>query len=147
MIKKDCEYFDVLRSECFLLPIRYEDYRCNGCREYVVHKGLLGQPLFEKYKPKYNRYLTGCFECCSPIYIKTQEEEDRYVKDGMCDECRNKIFKKPPLGLRPKFVVDELRVREIKEAIVRYLDGFEEIPHKWIREYNNRIQSIKKETR
>jgi hypothetical protein len=45
-------------------------------------------------------------------------------------------IKKPPLGLRPKWIVDELRLKEIKEAIKRYISEGMEIPIEWVTEYN-----------
>ncbi|MCD8308452.1 MAG: hypothetical protein LUD19_01260 [Clostridia bacterium] len=44
---------------------------------------------------------------------------------------------KPPLGLRPKFVVDEQRRAEIIAAIQRYGEAGKAIPQEWIDEYNS----------
>jgi hypothetical protein len=43
---------------------------------------------------------------------------------------------KPPLGLRPKLVVDDLRIEEIKRAIKRYTAMRLPLPLGWITEYN-----------
>lgn len=45
--------------------------------------------------------------------------------------------KKPPVGLRPAFIVNQERIEEIKEAIIRYIDAKIPIPKEWIEEYNN----------
>ena len=37
----------------------------------------------------------------------------------------------PPLGLRPRFIVRELRIAEIEEAIIRYQDDGRTIPDNW----------------
>ena len=42
---------------------------------------------------------------------------------------------KPPAGLRPKWVFDELRLEEIKNAMIRYMDAGLEIPEEWTQEY------------
>lgn len=41
---------------------------------------------------------------------------------------------KPPLGLRPRFIVAEHRVREIDEAIQRYAEAGWDIPAAWVEE-------------
>lgn len=38
---------------------------------------------------------------------------------------------KPPLGLRPRFIVAELRAQEIVVAMERYHDAKKEIPQEW----------------
>jgi hypothetical protein len=43
---------------------------------------------------------------------------------------------KPPLGLRPRYIVREERVREIKEAIKRYVDAEKSVPAEWLHELN-----------
>lgn len=45
-------------------------------------------------------------------------------------------IEKPPLGLTPKFVRDEERLREISEAIFRYIEAKKELNIDWINEYN-----------
>jgi hypothetical protein len=44
--------------------------------------------------------------------------------------------KKPPIGLRPKFLANEDRMKEIQEAITRYMDANMPIPTDWIEEHN-----------
>jgi len=41
---------------------------------------------------------------------------------------------KPPLGLRPRFIVLELRLKEIHEAILRYAEARYGVPKEWIKE-------------
>lgn len=48
-------------------------------------------------------------------------------------------MKKPPLGLKPRYIHDGERLYEIKEAIVRYMDADCPIPAEWVREYNELI--------
>ena len=52
-------------------------------------------------------------------------------------------MEKPPIGLRPKFVVYLDRLQEIKEAIVRYMNANEQIKVEWIEEYNQTLKKIK----
>lgn len=60
------------------------------------------------------------------------------------DTAKEKIkgeakFKKPPLGLRPKYISDACRMEEIKAAICRSEDG-EIIEVAWLEEYLNLAQ-------
>ncbi|TII15272.1 hypothetical protein C6Y43_14115 [Bacillus subtilis] len=49
----------------------------------------------------------------------------------------------PPLGVIPKWLHDENRVKDLKAAINRYLDDNHEISAEWIDEYNLLVKSIK----
>ena len=51
---------------------------------------------------------------------------------------------KPPLGLTPRFIHDDDRRIEIKEAMKRYLDKDMTIPKEWIEEYNELLLKITK---
>ena len=53
----------------------------------------------------------------------------------MENELRN-----PPLGLKPRFLVNEKRLYEVREAIVRYYNAEWQIPIEWIEEYNDLIE-------
>lgn len=44
---------------------------------------------------------------------------------------------KPPVGLRPKHVLNELRAIEILEAMTRYVNAGKCIPNEWINELDN----------
>lgn len=46
---------------------------------------------------------------------------------------------KPPLGITPKSLHYKLRIEEIGEAIVRYLNEDYVIPVEWIEEYNELV--------
>jgi len=47
-----------------------------------------------------------------------------------------KKTKQPPLGVRPRFILDEERINELKEAIGRFLDSNWPIPDEITVEYN-----------
>lgn len=51
---------------------------------------------------------------------------------------------KPPLGLLPKYLWDEVRLQEIDKAIIRYIDKANEIPVGWIEERNELIWKLYK---
>lgn len=51
---------------------------------------------------------------------------------------------RPPLGAMPRFIYEEHRIVELKEAIVRYLEANWPVPTEIISEYNeltNRLDS------
>jgi hypothetical protein len=43
---------------------------------------------------------------------------------------------KPPLGLRPRFIADEERLREVADAITRYRVAGKPVPVEWLREHD-----------
>lgn len=50
---------------------------------------------------------------------------------------------KPPIGLIPRFIVYEERLKDILDAIIRYhRSGIKEIPVEWIYEYNDIIRYL-----
>ena len=52
-------------------------------------------------------------------------------------------MKRPPIGLKPKWLHDEQRLKDVRDAIVRYYNADMPIPIKWIEEYNELIKLIK----
>lgn len=50
---------------------------------------------------------------------------------------------RPPLGVRPRFVVEEERIIELKAAIVRYVNDSWPIPYEIMREYNALVAKLK----
>jgi hypothetical protein len=52
--------------------------------------------------------------------------------------------KKPPIGLKPKFINDEQRLNEVRGAISRYYEAELKIPIDWIKEYNDLIDIVYK---
>ena len=54
-------------------------------------------------------------------------------------------LQKPPLGLKPKWLWDAIRARDIQEATVRYFNAEHlKIPIEWIEEYNEIIRRYQK---
>ena len=44
-------------------------------------------------------------------------------------------MKKPPIGITPKRIHQELRLKEIDEAVIRYVAEDKPIPAEWVLEY------------
>lgn len=49
---------------------------------------------------------------------------------------------KPPLGVKPKFIWDEERIKELKGAILRYIDSNWPIPLEFVEEYNDLTETM-----
>lgn len=45
-----------------------------------------------------------------------------------------------PLGLEPRWLHDEMRVKEIAEAIMRYNEVGKPVPQEWLEELNEKIK-------
>ena len=54
------------------------------------------------------------------------------------------MMEKPPLGLTPKYIHDNMRISEIINAVYRYMDVRKEIPEEWIKEYNELCRNLNK---
>jgi hypothetical protein len=50
------------------------------------------------------------------------------------------MSKKPPLGLKPKRFHDAERLREVKDALIRYLNAGLKAPKEWYAEYEELIK-------
>ena len=51
--------------------------------------------------------------------------------------------KRPPIGLKPRYIHDHERYIEIYGAIQRYYDAGKKIPVEWIEEYNELVEKEK----
>ena len=51
---------------------------------------------------------------------------------------------KPPLGLRPEWIANEDRAKEIIEAVTRYINSSNIIPAEWMSELQNCIRKVNK---
>ena len=52
----------------------------------------------------------------------------------------NAKYTKPPLGIMPRNLHDEARLRELLEAVLRYLDAKRKIDPEWIQEINDLLK-------
>lgn len=49
---------------------------------------------------------------------------------------------KPPLGLKPRWIVEEERLTEVKTAIYRYMNKNLPIPSEWYEEYLELVNKV-----
>lgn len=52
--------------------------------------------------------------------------------------------KKPPLGLRPRYIAEEMRIREIEDAVARYKNADKVVPSEWVDELLELRDSVRK---
>ncbi len=62
----------------------------------------------------------------------------------MATQLPHTLNDRPPAGLVPKYLWKEQRLKDIKAAIKRYLDGNFPFPPEWVEEYNELLKEIKK---
>jgi hypothetical protein len=54
------------------------------------------------------------------------------------------VNEKPPLGIAPRYIIDEQRAREIIFGILRFIDARRPVPREWLEELFDRV-NIKEE--
>ena len=54
--------------------------------------------------------------------------------------------KKPPLGVKPRYIHDEIRRRELGEAIIRYIEESLPVYPEWVDEYNELLERYQADT-
>jgi hypothetical protein len=74
-----------------------------------------------------------CEFCQSPNTCQKSEQ----CGCRLIDLKTNSKVRRLPIGVMPKFIWDEQRLKELREAIQRYADAGEYIPLDWVKEYNN----------
>lgn len=96
---------------------------CSGDSDY----------LFVPYDPAYiDVDADGRMAYGSEVYFEDHYNLSDYTpfKDFMAT-CFNK---QPPLGLKPKEIVDKERTKEILEAMLRYVEADVKVPNAWWQE-------------
>lgn len=61
-----------------------------------------------------------------------EEDSEDYEEVFLPEDC---AVQAPPIGLRPKAIVDALRIKEILEAMARYAEDGQKIPQEWVDEF------------
>ena len=64
------------------------------------------------------------------------------VESSVVSMTEEVLRAKPPIGLTPRYIKDEERIREIALAVSRFLDAKKEIPAEWIEEWNEILARI-----
>lgn len=96
--------------------------------EKTVKSKLLSRGFSEK-KQLNNRGLIGA---------TIDETIDAVInKNAVLCSVSHSTIKIPPIGLKPKWLHDEQRQKEIKQAIERYINVGRKIPQEWLDEYNS----------
>jgi len=50
--------------------------------------------------------------------------------------------KKPPIGIIPRFIHDENRLKDLRKTIKRYIKSYHKINQEWVSEYNELIEKL-----
>ena len=83
---------------------------------------------------------SGAFPVVAEQIVEIIIERANILKDNIVCE---KILKKPPLGLTPRYITSQHRYEEVCGAIRRYFNASLTIPIEWIEEHNELQQDIK----
>jgi len=81
-----------------------------------------------------------------PESIETIEDAGQVIEEvGKCFEEEMEPaaighYKKPPLGVMPRYIWDEKRRTDIGEAIVRHIEAGAQLPAEWVIEWNERCE-------
>lgn len=74
--------------------------------------------------------MSNHYDHDAPTFKYSGDLTQPYVKPGNFLAACNK----PPLGLRPRYIVTSQRVHEILEAMTRYAEHCKPIPEEWLEE-------------
>jgi len=107
---------------------------------------LLLDDYINNYK-KYDDLIKRAFISGSVIKILT---EDIFLVGTLKDASNNVVGyegnnnKKPPLGITPRFILEEKRRDEIISAMNRYINENKKIPESWIIELNEIVERVER---
>lgn len=100
----------------------------------------------ELTKKEFNQYL-WFYDNKNKEYVLRKKYTGQYaIPVELFDKWQNHLKSQiiePPLGVIPKWLHDEYRIKDLKAAINRYLDNNREVSAEWIDEYNLLVKSIK----
>lgn len=94
-------------------------------------------PVHEKGKQFKHCVIVG--KTPSDVWIPHRDKA-RIFYDGYCEEQTKTELKKPPLGLSPKYVYNDIRIQEILGAIGRYSENGMVVPSEWLQELSDRLK-------
>ena len=94
--------------------------------------------LFLTYHRKHNIVL----EIGNIVDPDNVKRWDEVYKEILVKEKDDYVFEKPPLGLQPKWLCAEIRIKEIFSAMNRYYSYKKVIPVEWVEEYNELCKYI-----
>jgi hypothetical protein len=94
----------------------------DGVEELIFRE--LGYPLWEITIDTENSFIQRC-SFNEPTEYTPYSHTTAYIP------CT-----KPPLGIKPQRIMDEERMKEISEAIIRFVDAGKPIPAEWFEELN-----------
>jgi hypothetical protein len=115
------------------------------------------------FEREFGEKMKACFGANEPITITTPHGEFKtfplaleYLSssgsDGTIEITCCPIFpvvsykpppyKKPPIGLKPRFIHEEARLDQVNAAIRRYHNDGRQIPLEWVQEHNDLVKKL-----
>ncbi|MER0468115.1 hypothetical protein ABR330_15870 [Bacillus cabrialesii subsp. cabrialesii] len=97
-------------------------------------------------KEGFKEYLWFYCHKTKQLILRKKYTGQYAIPAELFDEWQNHLksqIVEPPLGVIPKWLHDEHRIKDLKAAINRYLDNNHEVSAEWIDEYNLLVKSIK----
>ncbi|WP_312107590.1 hypothetical protein [Lachnoclostridium sp.] len=82
------------------------------------------------------RDIHRCVVCHATQFDKNKDSDTCQYCGGH-KELISKQVNKPPLGIKPKWLHNQIRLNDIIKAIRRYINAGLEIPIEWVEEYND----------
>lgn len=143
-------------NDIFVVAYEGPDMRCVNIRFTRTEIIRIDGGLYKLNLPIKKAVYGDKVLYCGEIYTVTSTEEDYWTGKyelEMVRGChtvstdRHDIYRvitpyikyqpeKPPLGITPRFLLDEKRMDEIASGIARYTSVYKPIPSEWIEEYN-----------
>jgi len=100
---------------------------------YILQKDLPCMPIGTEFI----KDSTGYYYTPAPVYKLYDLHIPFHIVENTPDWFKVvSDLDKPPLGLMPRYIHNEKRLEDIKNAISRYSDAGREIPREWIEEEN-----------
>lgn len=67
-------------------------------------------------------------------FVQLEGMNHLYMKKRFVLSTDVKPAEKPPLGLRPRYVAEAMRIQEIMDAALRYTEAGKQVPQDWLDE-------------
>ncbi|BAK53029.1 metal-dependent hydrolase [Bacillus phage SP-10] len=121
----------------------YDEFYQDTCS--VLYDGNVHMSLTELHRqiPREVRSRVYCMHLDEKFDPEKAKQYGFNVVEPVNFEKSNKTSKaveNPPLGVTPRWLHDELRFKELSEAIDRFREACKPIPEVWVNEYNSYLK-------
>ncbi|GLI90449.1 MBL fold metallo-hydrolase [Bacillus subtilis] len=118
----------------------YDEFYQDTCS--VLYDGNVHMSLTELHRqiPQEVRSRVYCMHLDEKFAPEKAKQYGFNVVEPVNFEKASKAVEKPPLGVTPRWLHDELRFKELSEAIERFREACKPIPEVWVNEYNSYLK-------